>query len=261
MKGLLVLLKKEYQQSYKEFKLFWLPIVFLFLGISQPITLYFLPEILKKLGGTEGISIIPIQQSGSEVLSATLSSQFDQLGMMVVVVATMGTILSEKNNGMLDFILTKPVSEWNYIISKWLANFSIVAIGIILGYYASIYYTMIYYSAVPLITSFWALICFLLWVGWIISLILFCSTFFKSQGMVALITLGVFFLLKLVASFDLAINIINPAMLSQQAINFLVTEKWNATVTGSLVFLISTAAILIYSSVIWIKHRKYTIHA
>ncbi|MEG2504616.1 MAG: hypothetical protein RSB44_08030 [Carnobacterium sp.] len=50
-------------------------------------------------------------------------------------------------------------------------------------------------------------------------------------------------------------------MLSQQAINFLVTEKWNATVTGSLIFLISTAAILIYSSVIWIKHRKYTIHA
>ena len=70
-----------------------------------------------------------------------------------------------------------------------------------------------------------------------------------------------FFLLKLVASFDLAINKINPAMLSQQAINFLVTEKWNATVTGSLIFLISTAAILIYSSVIWIKHRKYTIHA
>ena len=43
MNNLVVLMKKEYVQMLRDFKVIWLPIVFIFLGATQPIVTYYLP--------------------------------------------------------------------------------------------------------------------------------------------------------------------------------------------------------------------------
>ncbi|CAM5717035.1 ABC transporter permease OS=Lysinibacillus sphaericus OX=1421 GN=LS41612_15015 PE=4 SV=1 [Lysinibacillus sphaericus] len=111
MTSLFILTRKEYVQMFREFKILWLPLVFMFLGATQPVVTYYLPSILTVLGGNQGITIDPamMQQDGAQVMAATLGSQFDQLGIMVIAIAIMGIIQSDKANGMLDFILTRPV--------------------------------------------------------------------------------------------------------------------------------------------------------
>lgn len=59
MNNFTVLTKKEFVQMIREFKVFWLPMVFIFLGITQPVVSYYLPTILKALGGGQGITIDP----------------------------------------------------------------------------------------------------------------------------------------------------------------------------------------------------------
>jgi len=71
----LALSKKEVTQMTKEFKIVWLPIVFILLGLTQPIMMYYMPVILQSMGGVEGIMIDPTlaKPEGSEVLATTLS--------------------------------------------------------------------------------------------------------------------------------------------------------------------------------------------
>ena len=45
-----VLFQKEWKESVRNLKWVWIPIVFILLGIMEPITTYFLPQILESAG-------------------------------------------------------------------------------------------------------------------------------------------------------------------------------------------------------------------
>jgi ABC-2 type transport system permease protein len=81
MNHIIVLTKKEFVQMIREFKVVWLPIVFVLLGLTQPVVTYYLPSILKALGGSQGITIDPslTPQTGGEILASTLGSQLINL--------------------------------------------------------------------------------------------------------------------------------------------------------------------------------------
>ena len=100
----------------------------------------------------EGITIDPSMtaQKGGEVLASTLGSQFDQLGLMILAISIMGIIQTDKENGMLAFILTRPVSVTSYIGGKIISNFSIVAFSVAIGYFTSYVYVnyLIYYCSI-----------------------------------------------------------------------------------------------------------------
>ena len=64
MNNSIVLIKKEYVQMLRDFKIIWLPIVFIFLGATQPIVTHYLPSILEALG--RELSLIQIWQHKKE---------------------------------------------------------------------------------------------------------------------------------------------------------------------------------------------------
>ncbi|KRG17044.1 hypothetical protein ACA29_01020 [Lederbergia galactosidilytica] len=73
-----VLLRKEWLDAKRSYKLLWLPVVFMFLGILQPLTSFYLPEILKMAGGLpDGMAITLPELTASEVLASALTDQFD----------------------------------------------------------------------------------------------------------------------------------------------------------------------------------------
>jgi hypothetical protein len=57
MKGLLPLLKKEIKEQFKTYRFLVVMSVFLIFGISQPLTLKYLPEIIKMAGEQMQINI------------------------------------------------------------------------------------------------------------------------------------------------------------------------------------------------------------
>lgn len=221
------LFKNELRQSVTDKKIVWLPLVMALLGISQPLVLAFLPEIMAQVGGIEsaGIIIQKINYSGAEVLNSTLSSQFDQLGLFIIIVAFANVVLADKKNGMLDYLLTKPVSGTAYILSKWAAACLITAVSLAVGFGLSCYYTAIYFSSPSVQRTAAGLAVYLLWLMLVLGVTVFASTVCRGQAVATIIPLGAAVSLQLIAGLELKLNRYNPAGVSRQAANLLLGDR------------------------------------
>lgn len=157
MNNSMVLIKKECVQMLRDFKIIWLPIVFICLGATQPIVTHYLPSILEALGGGQGITIdlSMAAQKGGEVLATTLGSQFDQLGLMILVISMMGAIQTDKANGILAFILTRPVTVTSYVGGKIVSNYVMVACSVTIGYVTSYLYVNFFYCRSICTPNYW----------------------------------------------------------------------------------------------------------
>lgn len=231
MNTFLALSKKEINQMTKEYKVVWLPIVFILLGLTQPIMMYFLPAILQSMGGIEGIMIDPTlaKPEGQEVLASTLNSQFDQLGIIILAIATMGIIQGEKANGMMAFIFTRPVSILSYLNSKILSHYVLAVLCIALGYAMSFGYTSYLFTSVPITRALIALAFYCIWLLFVITFVAMMSTFFNSSPFIALISIGVLFICRFCAGVHPFLDVLNPASNSLYATTILVTgdvETW-----------------------------------
>jgi ABC-2 type transport system permease protein len=254
-----ILTRKEYVQMFRDFKLIWLPLVFMFLGATQPVVTYYLPSILGALGGNQGITIDPsmIQQDGAQVIAATLGSQFDQLGIMIIVISMMGIIQSDKANGMLDFILTRPVKVGSYIGGKLFSNFSFVAISVTIGYFVSYLYVNFLFSNVPYLDMILAIIFYLLWVLFMISFTAMISTIFNGQGVIALISIVCLLIFKLFCGLHPILDLLNPAGMSQHAMMVLITGSVDSYLFGNMIITFIWISITIMISHYWITEKKY----
>ncbi|MFI2129487.1 ABC transporter permease [Lysinibacillus fusiformis] len=222
--------KKEVTQMTKEFKIVWLPIVFILLGLTQPIMMYYMPVILQSMGGVEGIMIDPTlaKPEGSEVLATTLSSQFDQLGIIILAVATMSIIQGEKANGMMAFILTRPVSISSYLNSKIIVHYLVAVLCIALGYGMSYGYTSFLFTAVPVSHALLALLFYCVWLLFVITFVAMMSTFFNSSAFIALASIVVLFICRFIAGLHPLLDVVNPASNSLHATTILMSGNMKA---------------------------------
>lgn len=254
-----VLAKKEFVQMVREYKVIWLPLVFIFLGITQPVVSYYLPSILEALGGSQGITIDPSMaaQKGGEVLASTLGSQFDQLGVMIIIVSMMGVVQSDKANGMLAFILTRPVTVGSYISGKIISNYLFVAFSVALGYLVSYLYVVFLFTSVDFADLIVALLFYLLWILFIVSFTTMISTIFNSQGIIALISIVFLLGCRIIVGLSPVMDNVNPASMSKHAMEVLILGTVNSqAIWGALAALELTAVAILVTS-IWISKKKF----
>ncbi len=259
MNAFMALSKKEVQQMAREYKILWLPIVFILLGLTQPIMMYYLPVILQSAGGIEGITIDPTMAKpvGQEVLASTLNSQFDQLGIIILVVATMSIIQGEKANGMMAFILTRPVSISSYLNSKIIIHYILAVICIALGYWVSYGYSAYLFTTVPVPQAMWALAFYCVWLLFIITFVTMMSTFFNSPAFIALISIVSLLICRFIAGLHPFIDIINPASNSMYATNMLMSGDVDSWVGINIVVTLLLVVLMMITMQSFIAKKKF----
>lgn len=260
IKQFTILLKKEFTESIRNFKWVWIPLVFILLGIMQPVSSYFLPDILEKFGGLpEGVlESIPLP-TASQVLVETLG-QFSQVGFLVIVLAFMGVVAVEKNSGTQIMILVKPVSYSAYLVSKWV-HMSLLAISsFFVGYLFAFYYTNELIGSVAIGNALKAGLVYGLWILFLATLILFFSAVSRSTAVVAFLTFGIIVSLSLLSSLVPKLMPWSPGMLSKHSQQLLMTGEpkdhfWLAVACTLLliVFLVQTA-------IFFLKKQETAIH-
>ena len=185
MRTLYVLWKKEMMESGKNGKWIWLPIVFMIIGITQPITSYYMPEIIEHAGNLpEGATISIPTPTGSEVLAGTLS-QYGTIGTLLIVLATMGVISNEKSNGTVTLVMVRPVSALQYVSSKWLGQLIIAILSLFASYFLTWYYTNLLFSSVEWLIVLQSFLIYSLWIVLIVSFTILMGTIFKGNGAIA----------------------------------------------------------------------------
>jgi ABC-2 type transport system permease protein len=118
MKGLAPLLRKEIKEQLRTYRLLIVGGVLALFGITTPLMLKYLPEILKLSGEEMVIEVPPPTAIQALTEYATTIGQF---GVLVAVLVAMGCIANELRYGTALMTLSKPVSRTAFVSAKLIA--------------------------------------------------------------------------------------------------------------------------------------------
>ncbi|MBM7622007.1 ABC-2 type transport system permease protein [Bacillus tianshenii] len=190
MRNFLTLFQKELTESMRNGKWIWLPIAIILIGISQPITTYYMPQILESAGNLPEGAVIEIPTpSGEEVLASTLG-QFGSIGTLLFVLGSMSAISMERQNSSLTLVMVRPVSPFQYIASKWASQLLIALVSFIASYVLVWYYTNLLFTSVDWKFMLSSLGIYSLWILFIISVTTLAGTLLKASSGIAGISIA-----------------------------------------------------------------------
>lgn len=137
---------KEGLEAVRTYKVLFLPVVFVLLAVGQPLTLHFMPDILDRAGLPEG-TVIQIPVPPPEEVVASVFEVFDQMGVLIAVLAVMGVIRREIELGQTAYLLTLGITRRRYLLTKWVVLSAVVLGSVVLGVWGATWYTVQLFGA------------------------------------------------------------------------------------------------------------------
>jgi len=179
------LLKKELREQRRTHRLLIFVVAFALIGLMSPLIARYTPLLLRSIPDVpaELAAIIPDPTLKDAVDQYT--KNFSQLGLLLVIVLTMGIIAQEKERGTAGMLFTKPVRRSAFVLAKWLASMGSLLAGLLLAAVGCLFYTWILFEPLP-IGGFLALNALLMvFLGFFMTLALTGSALARSQPMAA----------------------------------------------------------------------------
>lgn len=213
-----VLLRKEWLENIRNFKLYWIPIVFIIFGVIEPISNHYLPEIMKRVGNLpEGTEFTWPEFRGEDIF-VSLMGQYQMIGILIIVLAFMGSISGERKNGTATLLYVRPMSFRQYFLSKWIVVNAIVLASVWLGFFAAWYYIRILFNSVSAREVFAFLGTYSLWLIFAVTVVLMFSAWMSTGGAAGLSIL-VLLVFQIIDSVVGAYWTVTPWKLSTYAAN------------------------------------------
>lgn len=171
---------KEWRESWRSLKMLWIPLVFVLLGVSDPLMNYYMDDILKAVGNMpEGFSMTMPELQPADLLQAS-TGQFQSIGLLVLIAAYIGTFSRERQNGTATLLYVRPISFTSLFFSKWLVASFVAIISAIAGYAGSMYYTALLYGTVPWSKFFAMLGTYCVWLLLVMAITVAMSASFQT---------------------------------------------------------------------------------
>ena len=177
-----VLVKKEWRENTRNFKVLWIPLVFIILGIVEPVINHFLPEIMKSVGNMPADAEFLWPEFRGEDIFMSLLGQYQFIGILVIILGFMGVISGERKNGTATLLYVRPISFRNYFLSKWIVVNSIMLGSVWLGFMASWYYIGILFNRVDAGKVFAFIATYSLWIVFVVTIVLTLSAALPTGG-------------------------------------------------------------------------------
>ncbi|MDF1543070.1 MAG: ABC transporter permease subunit [Anaerosomatales bacterium] len=131
MRGLGVLLGKEFTEILRTWRLYVVPGILIFFGISSPILAELTPQLLSSMPGLaeQGVSIeIPPATTVDAYLQFNKNAM--QIALIAVIIATAGAIAGERSSGTAQIVLAKPVSRTAMVVAKALSSWGLILVAV-----------------------------------------------------------------------------------------------------------------------------------
>jgi len=251
-----VLYRKEIIEMARNYKILWIPIVFILLGVMQPVSSYYMPEILATFGGLPEGTILEMPiPTGAEVLMSVLSN-YGMLGVLILVLSAMGVVSGERQSGVAGMVMIKPVSYSSYILSKWAGLLTITLFSLVIGYIASWYYTSLLIETVAFELVFQSVVIYSLWLIFVVTLTLFFSTLMKGNGSVAFISIFVVFAFSTLTSILGKYMKWSPATMTKHTGQILLTGELDSSFILAVFTTIAIIVIVLISAIQVFKQKE-----
>jgi len=238
-------LGKEWREQARSFKLVWVPLVFIFFGVLEPLTYHFLPQILDSVGNLpEGSDFTLPEMTGADIY-ASLTGQYQTVGLLVLVLAFMGSLSGERKSGTGTLLYVRPISYAAYYLSKWTAAVLLAVVSLWLGYGMAATYIVQLYDHVP---AFSDMVLFLLvlavWISFVVTLTLTASSALPTGG-AAGAALGILFIGMMIDSLVGTYWTWSPWKLQAYGLAFLTGSPDSGDLAGALVMTAVLAVLLV----------------
>jgi len=168
-----VLLKKELMETLRTYRVAVIPIVFLIFGLASPIIAKMLPQILESTVGEIKIEIPP--PTWVDAFDQFFKS-LTQIGLLAVILTMMGAVTDEKARGTAVMVLSRPVSRYAFIFTKFLANTLLLVFSLLVSYLGCVYNTYVLFPDFSFPATLNATAVFSVYVIFIGALTIFAST-------------------------------------------------------------------------------------
>jgi ABC-2 type transport system permease protein len=131
-------------------------------------------------------------------------------------------------------------------------------LSVSLGYLVSYLYVILLFTNVNFVDLIVALLFYLLWILFIVSFTTMISTIFNNQGIIALISIVCLLFCRIIVGLSPIIDNVNPANMSQIAVEVLILGTVRATVLWNIIVTLLLTALTIIISYVWISKKKFT---
>jgi ABC-2 type transport system permease protein len=189
MRQWIVMYNKEMLEMWRSFKWLWVPLVFILLGIMQPVTTYYLPQILESAGSLPEGTVIEIPTPTGEQVMAEVISQYSTIGILMLVLAGMAIISGEKQSRSISLILVRPLPHSTFITAKWAGLITLTITSLISGCLAGWYYTELLFGNVSVGHLASGVFAYGLWMIFVITVLVLMSTLLRGNSAVAFVTI------------------------------------------------------------------------
>ncbi|MGM0839710.1 MAG: ABC transporter permease [Bacillota bacterium] len=235
MKTCWILFRKEMLELTRNYKLIWMPIVFILFGLTEPLTAFYLPDIIQSVGDLPDGTVISIPTPSSEEVLLSTISQFNTFGVLIIVLGFMGMIAGERKSGNAVMVLVKPVSYASYIYSKWMAAFVLVWVSYGLGMLSGWYYIHVLFNGIDFTSFVQGFFVYGLWLTFILTMVVFFSSLVKTSGLAAFFTIGIAILLTFVSGFMTRTLKWSPSQLTNYVNEVILHNTWPDHLTGTII--------------------------
>lgn len=256
MTHLMVLYRKEMTEMIRNYKILWIPIVFILLGVTQPVSSYYMPKILDTFGGLpEGTVLEMPLPTGEEILMNVLSN-YGMLGVLVLVLSGMGIVSTERQSGVAGMVMIKPVPYSAYILSKWAGLVTVTLISLGIGYVASWYYTSLLIETVAFEQIFQSVAIYSIWLVFVVTMTLFFSTIMKGNGSVAFVTIFVVFAISTLTAVLGKYMMWSPATMTEFTGQVLLLGELESSFFLAFIITIAIIIVVLISSIQIFKQKE-----
>ncbi|WP_310603149.1 ABC transporter permease [Anaerosporobacter sp.] len=230
--------KKEFLGCFRTSKLVVMAVVFLLLGIMNPVTAKLMPELFKSLN-TEGI-IFTIPEPTALDSWMQFYKNVPQMGLIVLVIVFSGVLTNEISKGTLINVLTKGLKRSNVILAKMTMVTAVWTMCYILAFVVTYGYTVYFWPEQSCNNIVLAAVCLWLFGVLLLSAIMLGSVLVKGTSGCLLFVGGVVVLMFLINMIPKA-DAFNPIVLAAGNMNLIT----GAMAVGDLVKPIVVSVVLI----------------
>lgn len=199
--------KKEFKMQWRTKRIFIVCAVFILFGLMSPLLAKFTPELISSLEGAEMFAdLIPVPTTADAI--AQYIKNLTQFGFILVIVLGMGAVAAEKDKGTATMILSKPLTRWSFLMSKFLAQAAVYFLALMLGAVGAYYYTQVLFGGLAFGPFIVGNVLLWLWLLVFAAATLLSSTIANNTAVAA----GIAFLLAVILLMAGSIPTIGPLM-------------------------------------------------
>ena len=173
--------RKELLQLWRTHRALVVWSVFLLFGLMSPLLAKFTPQILTMVEGAEQFADLIPEPTKADAMTQYIGN-ITQFGFIIAIVLGMGAVAGEKERGTAAIILSKPMSRWAFLMSKFTAQALLYSVAFLLAALATYYYTLVLFEPLPFAAFMFSSGLLWVWLLCFAAVTLLGSTLGNSSG-------------------------------------------------------------------------------